>query len=157
MSLKEVAKECRLSARPRSHAFRVTIGGGTHKSGLLTRRVEVAKEKLRDRRLPLSDAALACDFADQSHLTRVFTPSIGLSPCAWRRMRQRLFGRFSSTWHFRYSSSENVFGRREALDLVRRSLRAFDLSAVADALRRGLKSGKEARASTDSRCLPRAE
>jgi len=26
------------------------------------------------------------------------------------------------TWHFRYSRSEDAFGRREALDLVRRSL-----------------------------------
>jgi len=31
--------------------------------------------------------------------------------------------RWRSTWHFRYSRSENVFGRREALDLVRRSLK----------------------------------
>jgi hypothetical protein len=30
---------------------------------------------------------------------------------------------FHSTWHFRYSRSENVFGQREALDPVRRSLK----------------------------------
>jgi AraC family transcriptional regulator len=46
---------------------------------------EVAKEKLRDRRLSLSDVALVCGFADQSHLTRVFTGMVGVSPGAWRR------------------------------------------------------------------------
>jgi AraC family transcriptional regulator len=83
--LKDVAKECRLSTSHFSHAFRVTMGVAPHK-WLLTRRVEVAKDKLRDSRLPLSDVALACGFADQSHLTRVFTRSVGLSPGAWRRM-----------------------------------------------------------------------
>ena len=29
--------------------------------------------------------ALACGFADQSHLTRVFTRIVGVSPGAWRR------------------------------------------------------------------------
>jgi Bacterial regulatory helix-turn-helix proteins, AraC family len=50
--LKEVAKECHLSMSHFSHAFRVTMGVAPHK-WLLTRRVEVAKEKLRDSRLPL--------------------------------------------------------------------------------------------------------
>ena len=36
---------------------------------LLRRRIEVAKGKLRDSRMPLSDVAFACGFADQSHLT----------------------------------------------------------------------------------------
>jgi len=45
----------------------------------------VAKEKLRDRRLSLSDLALVCGFADQSHLTRVFSRMVGVSPGAWRR------------------------------------------------------------------------
>ncbi|MGB5182647.1 MAG: AraC family transcriptional regulator, partial [Xanthobacteraceae bacterium] len=31
------------------------------------------------------DVALACGFADQSHLTRVFTRMVGVSPGAWRR------------------------------------------------------------------------
>jgi AraC family transcriptional regulator len=87
VSLKEVAKECRLSASHFSHAFRITMGVAPHK-WLLTRRVEVAKERLRDGRLALSDVALACGFADQSHLTRVFTRMVGLSPGAWRRARE---------------------------------------------------------------------
>ncbi len=82
--LKQVARECRLSVSHFSRAFRRTIGVAPH-HWLLTRRVEVAKEKMRDRRLSLSEVALACGFADQSHLTRVFTGKVGVSPGAWRR------------------------------------------------------------------------
>jgi AraC family transcriptional regulator len=82
--LKDVAQECRLSVSHFSRAFRRSLGAAPH-NWLLTRRVELAKEKLRDDRLTLSDVALACGFADQSHLTRVFTRIVGLSPGAWRR------------------------------------------------------------------------
>jgi AraC family transcriptional regulator len=82
--LKEVARECHLSVSHFSRAFRRTMGAAPH-SWLLTHRIEVAKAKLRDRRLSLSDVSLACGFADQSHLTRVFTRIVGVSPGAWRR------------------------------------------------------------------------
>ena len=82
--LKEVARECRLSVSHFSRAFRRTMGVAPH-HWLLMRRVEVAKEKLRNSRLPLAEVALACGFADQSHLTRVFTWMVGVSPGAWRR------------------------------------------------------------------------
>lgn len=84
VQLKEVARECRLSVSHFSRAFRRSMGVAPH-NWLLTRRVEVAKEKLRDDRLSLMDVALACGFADQSHLTRVFTRMFGVSPGAWRR------------------------------------------------------------------------
>ena len=82
--LKEVARECRLSVSHFSRAFRRTMGVAPH-NWLLTRRIEVAKEKLRNTGLSLSEVALACGFADQSHLTRVFTGMVGVSPGAWRR------------------------------------------------------------------------
>ena len=82
--LKDVARECGLSVSHFSRAFRRTVGAAPH-NWLLTRRIEIAKEKLRHTRLSLSDIALACGFADQSHLTRVFTRVVGLSPGAWRR------------------------------------------------------------------------
>jgi AraC family transcriptional regulator len=75
--LKEVARECCLSVSHFSRAFRRTMGVAPH-NWLLIRRVEVAKEKLRSTQLSLAEVALACGFADQSHLTRVFTG-------AWRR------------------------------------------------------------------------
>ena len=86
--LKEVARECRLSVSHFSRAFRRTMGVAPHK-WLLTRRIEVAKERLRDHQLSLLDVALVCGFADQSHLTRVFTCMVGLSPGAWRRARDQ--------------------------------------------------------------------
>jgi AraC family transcriptional regulator len=82
--LKEVASECQLSVSHFSRAFSRTTGTAPHK-WLLSHRIEVAKEKLRDGRLSLLDVALACGFADQSHLTRVFTRIVGVSPGAWRR------------------------------------------------------------------------
>ena len=84
MPLNEVARECRLSVSHFSRAFRRSTGAAPH-NWLLTRRVDLAKEKLRDDRLSLLDVALACGFADQSHLTRVFTRMVGVSPGAWRR------------------------------------------------------------------------
>jgi AraC family transcriptional regulator len=82
--LKEIARECGLSVSHFSRSFRRTIGAPPH-SWLLTHRIEVAKQRLRDRRLSLSEVALTCGFADQSHLTRVFTRFVGASPGAWRR------------------------------------------------------------------------
>jgi AraC-like DNA-binding protein len=84
MPLKEVARECRLSVSHFSRAFRRTVGAAPH-NWLLTYRIEVAKAKLRDSRSSLSEVALVCGFADQSHLTRVFTRIVGISPGAWRR------------------------------------------------------------------------
>ena len=82
--LKDVARECRLSVSHFSRAFRRSMGVAPH-NWLLMRRVEVAKEKLRNTRLSLSEVAFACGFADQSHLTRVFTGMVGVGPGAWRR------------------------------------------------------------------------
>jgi AraC-like DNA-binding protein len=38
---------------------------------------------LRD--LPLSEIAISVGFANQSHLTKVFSAQVGVSPAAWRR------------------------------------------------------------------------
>ena len=84
VSLKDVARECRLSVSHFSRAFRRTAGAAPH-NWLLTRRIEVAKERLRSSRSSLADVATSCGFSDQSHLTRVFTRVVGVSPGAWRR------------------------------------------------------------------------
>ncbi len=60
------------------------MGVAPHRS-LLNRRVELAKDLLRSRASSLSEIALRCGFADQSHFTRVFTRRAGVSPGAWRR------------------------------------------------------------------------
>jgi AraC family transcriptional regulator len=82
--LKEVARECGLSVSHFSRSFCRTVGVAPH-TWLLRHRVEMAKAKLQDSRVPLWEVAQACGFADQSHLTRVFTRMVGVGPGAWRR------------------------------------------------------------------------
>jgi transcriptional regulator GlxA family with amidase domain len=82
--LKEVARACGLSVSYFSRAFRRSMGATPH-NWLLTFRVEIAKQKLREGRLSLRDIALACGFVDQGHLTQVLTRFVGVSPGAWRR------------------------------------------------------------------------
>jgi AraC-like DNA-binding protein len=50
------------------------------------RRVERAKLMMAGTRERLTDIALACGFADQSHLNRCFRRVVGTSPGLWRRM-----------------------------------------------------------------------
>jgi AraC family transcriptional regulator len=88
VALKEVARECGLSVGHFSHAFRRTLGVAPYK-WLIEQRVVLSKEKLRDDGLSLSDVATECGFSDQSHLTRVFRHTVGVSPGAWRRALKR--------------------------------------------------------------------
>jgi AraC family transcriptional regulator len=73
-----------LSVSHFSRRFRQTVGVAPHK-WLLSFRVDLAKNLLRKQEKTLSDVALVCGFADQSHFTRVFTRMTGISPGAWRR------------------------------------------------------------------------
>jgi AraC family transcriptional regulator len=52
---------------------------------LLMQRVKRAKELLRGTRTPIAEIAVTYGFADQSHLTRVFSKVFRVSPGAWRR------------------------------------------------------------------------
>jgi AraC-like DNA-binding protein len=88
VALKEVARECDLSVGHFSHAFRRTLGVAPHK-WLIEQRVVLSKDKLRDDELSLSDVAAECGFTDQSHLTRIFRQTVGISPGAWRRALKR--------------------------------------------------------------------
>jgi AraC family transcriptional regulator len=86
ISVRELASECRLSDSHFATAFRRTTGESPHR-WLMKRRVENAKEMLLSSEVPLSVIALDCGFADQSHLTRVFTVMVGAPPGVWRRAR----------------------------------------------------------------------
>ena len=79
-----LADECRLSVAHFARAFKRTTGQTPHR-WLLDRRVEHAKRLLVTSALPLAEIAAACGFADQSHLTRVFSQIVGAGPGAWRR------------------------------------------------------------------------
>jgi AraC family transcriptional regulator len=84
--LADVARECGLSRQYFSKAFKATTGFAPHR-WLQQIRIDHAKQLLSEASLPIADIAIRCGFADQSHLTRVFTMSVGLSPAAWRRLR----------------------------------------------------------------------
>jgi hypothetical protein len=48
-------------------------------------RIALAKSLLRDDHMSLAEVALACGFSDQSHFTRCFSASVGMSPGMWRQ------------------------------------------------------------------------
>ena len=84
VSLAELASECRLSRSHFGRAFKKTTGHSPH-VWLLRRRVDSAKRMLVESETAISEVALACGFADQSHLTKVFSKFVGATPGAWRR------------------------------------------------------------------------
>jgi AraC family transcriptional regulator len=63
--------------------FRCSTGTSPH-GFVLDRRVARAKLLLTRTGMPLSDVALRCGFADQSHLTRVFRARVGVPPGRFR-------------------------------------------------------------------------
>jgi AraC-like DNA-binding protein len=76
VSLGDMAKDCGISMGHFARAFRQSTGLSPHQ-WLLQRRVEEAKTLLQKREASLSEVALSCGFADQSHFTRVFCRMTG--------------------------------------------------------------------------------
>ena len=68
-----------------SRAFKRSLGV-TPMAYVARRRVERAKAMMRSTQEQLSEIALACGFADQSHMTRSFQRCVGTSPGLWRRV-----------------------------------------------------------------------
>ncbi|WP_423066192.1 helix-turn-helix domain-containing protein [Devosia sp. CN2-171] len=87
ISISELAAICRQSPSHFARAFRATMGMPPHRF-LLGKRVGRAMELLTHQEIPLSEIAVACGFADQSHLTRVFSRTVGVSPGRWRQQRK---------------------------------------------------------------------
>lgn len=67
-----------------SRQFRIVFGTSPHRY-LVMRRLERAKTELH-LGASLADAAFASGFADQSHLTRHFKRTFGMTPGHWRRL-----------------------------------------------------------------------
>ena len=87
LGLSELASLCGVSRSYFARAFKQTTGLPPHR-WLLMHRVKRAKELLKRTNKPISEIAHECGFADQSHLTRVFSKMVQLSPGAWRRQRR---------------------------------------------------------------------
>lgn len=83
-SVGELAGLCGLSSGHFIRAFKQTMGAPPHR-WLVQQRVERAKILLSTPGLSISEVALRCGFADQSHLTRVFSKACGVAPGRWRR------------------------------------------------------------------------
>jgi transcriptional regulator GlxA family with amidase domain len=82
----ELAALVRLNASHFGRAFRNSFGEPPHEY-VIRRRVERAQGLMLSTEASLSDIALDCGLADQSHLTRLFRRIVGESPRAWRRAR----------------------------------------------------------------------
>lgn len=86
--LEHLAKEADVSLSHFSRAFHASVGDPPHRY-LQQRRIERAKTLMADRKLSLTDVALASGFADQHHLSRVFRRNTGSTPSYYRRFLGR--------------------------------------------------------------------
>jgi len=87
LRLNDLAREAGLSASHFTRSFRESTGKTPHQF-LLHRRVERARDLMRDARTSLTEVALASGFADQHHLARVFRRITRMTPSIYRRSLQ---------------------------------------------------------------------
>jgi transcriptional regulator GlxA family with amidase domain len=85
LPIERLAALVRLSAGHFARAFKASMGVSPH-AYIINQRLERAREMMLATREPLCAIALACGFADQTHMTRLFTRHKGRSPAAWRRV-----------------------------------------------------------------------
>ena len=85
-SISRLAGECGHSSSRFARAFKETTGPAPHQ-WLTRRRVQRARELLAQITMELTDIALACGFADQSHFSHVFARTEKQSPGRWQRQR----------------------------------------------------------------------
>ncbi len=82
--LDEVADAVRMSKSHFSRAFSDSVGEPPARY-LRRYRVKRAHQMMLSTSKSLSEIALNCGFADQSHFTRTFRRMVGVAPAAWRR------------------------------------------------------------------------
>jgi AraC family transcriptional regulator len=86
LRITELAASARLSQSHFSRAFKAHFGRSPQRY-ILERRVARAQQLMLMSDCRLCDVALACGFADQAHLSRMFRRLVGAAPNAWRRAR----------------------------------------------------------------------
>ncbi|WP_171060466.1 helix-turn-helix domain-containing protein [Poseidonocella sp. HB161398] len=83
VALADLAAACGLSQSHFGRAFKTSFGK-TPLRWLTEYRIARARDLLRSG-MPVAEIAPRCGFADQSHLTRVFSAIMGEAPASWRR------------------------------------------------------------------------
>lgn len=84
LTLERLAAEARLSTFHFAKMFRASFGMPPHRY-LDARRIERAKGLLRLEGSALSEVALSCGYASQSHFTRAFKAATQVTPGEWRQ------------------------------------------------------------------------
>ena len=84
LSLEAMAAEVEVSPLYLARAFKAAVGQSPHQY-VLSRRLERAKQLLRNTDAPVVEVALASGFSSQSHLSNWFVRLVGVSPAAYRR------------------------------------------------------------------------
>jgi AraC family transcriptional regulator len=84
LSLDALAQQAGFSAYHFARLFRQTTGESPHQL-VMRLRVERAQQLLRTTDAPIAHIAVACGFANQSHLSRIFVRQVGRTPRAYRR------------------------------------------------------------------------
>lgn len=82
--VEDLADLVSLSAAHFCRAFKKSFSATPH-AYIVQRRVMRAQELMRATTSPLSQIALDCGFADQTHLSKLFRRLTGRTPNAWRR------------------------------------------------------------------------
>jgi AraC family transcriptional regulator len=84
LTLDAMAAQVGISPLYLARAFKGAIGQSPHQY-VLMRRIERAKELLRNTDMPIVDVALSVGFSSQSHLSHWMIRHTGVSPAAYRR------------------------------------------------------------------------
>jgi AraC family transcriptional regulator len=84
LTLEKMGREIEISPLYLARAFKNAVGQSPHQY-VLSRRIERAKELLRNTDMPIVDVALAAGFSSQSHLSHWFLRHVGVSPAAYRK------------------------------------------------------------------------
>lgn len=83
-----LAELANLSCSQFRRAFKTSFGDTPH-AYIMRQRILRAQDLMLSTSEPLSELALSCGFADQSHFTRLFVRMVGETPNNWRRARLR--------------------------------------------------------------------
>jgi AraC family transcriptional regulator len=84
LRLEAMAAQVEVSPLYLPRAFKAAVGQSPHQY-VLARRIERAKELLRNTQTPIADVAFASGFSSQSHLSNWFLKMVGVSPATYRR------------------------------------------------------------------------